>query len=117
MSIQSNKSCMRNILKTIVRYRWLEIYYRWNGMHTITDRFLHNHWFARCSHWPDMSQCTKKKHKSWVAGRKNNFSSKNVDVNELNLEIQHLLPEGLVSYKSIDTVCDATEAVIYPIEL
>jgi hypothetical protein len=34
-------------------------------------------------------------------------------VNELNLKIQHLLPGDLVSYKSIDTVCDATEAVNY----
>jgi hypothetical protein len=39
-----------------------------------------------------------------------------VDVNELNLNIQHLLPRDLVSYKSIDTVCDATEAVNYPTE-
>jgi hypothetical protein len=36
-----------------------------------------------------------------------------VDVNELNLKIQHLLPGDLVSYKSIDTVCDTTEAVNY----
>jgi ATP-dependent DNA helicase PIF1 len=39
-----------------------------------------------------------------------------VDVNELNLKIQHLLPGDLVSYKSIDTVCNATEAVNYPPE-
>jgi hypothetical protein len=39
-------------------------------------------------------------------------AAKNVDVNELNLKIQHLLPGDLVSYKSIDKVCDATEAVI-----
>jgi hypothetical protein len=39
-----------------------------------------------------------------------------VDVNELNLKIQHLLPRDLVSYKSIDTICDATEAVNYPTE-
>jgi hypothetical protein len=37
--------------------------------------------------------------------------AKNVDVNELNLKIQYLLPGDLGSYKSIDTVCDATEAV------
>jgi ATP-dependent DNA helicase PIF1 len=41
---------------------------------------------------------------------------KNVDVNELNLKIQHLLPGDLVSYKSIDTVCDAAKAVNYPTE-
>jgi ATP-dependent DNA helicase PIF1 len=39
-----------------------------------------------------------------------------VDDNELNLKIQHLLQGDLVSYKSIDTVCDATEAVNYPTE-
>jgi ATP-dependent DNA helicase PIF1 len=42
--------------------------------------------------------------------------AKNMDVNELNLKIQHLLPGVLVSYKSIDTICDATEAVNYPRE-
>ena len=41
------------------------------------------------------------------------LAAKNVDVNELNLKIQNLLPGDLVSYKSIDTVCDATEAVNY----
>jgi ATP-dependent DNA helicase PIF1 len=39
------------------------------------------------------------------------LAAKKVDVNELNLKIQHLLPGYLVSYKSIDTVCDAIEAV------
>jgi hypothetical protein len=45
-----------------------------------------------------------------------NLVAKNVDVNELNLKIQHLLPGNLVLYKFIDTVCDATEAVNYPTE-
>jgi ATP-dependent DNA helicase PIF1 len=43
-----------------------------------------------------------------------------MDVNELNLKIQHLLSGDLVSYKSIDTVCVlqyATEAINYPTEL
>jgi hypothetical protein len=44
------------------------------------------------------------------------LAAKNVYVNELNLKIQHLLPGDIVSYKSIDTVCDATEAVNYPTE-
>jgi hypothetical protein len=39
-----------------------------------------------------------------------------MDVDELNLMIQHFLLEDLVSYKSIDTVCDATEAINYPTE-
>jgi ATP-dependent DNA helicase PIF1 len=39
-----------------------------------------------------------------------------VDISELNLKIQHLLPGDLVSYKFIDTVCDATKAVNYPTE-
>jgi ATP-dependent DNA helicase PIF1 len=38
------------------------------------------------------------------------------NVNELNLKIQHLLSGDLVSYKSIDTVCDATDAVNYTTE-
>jgi hypothetical protein len=40
-----------------------------------------------------------------------------MNVNELNLKIQHLLPGNSVIYKSIDTVCDATEAVNYPTEI
>jgi ATP-dependent DNA helicase PIF1 len=51
----------------------------------------------------------------WLAERAI-LVTKNVDVNELNLKIQHLLPVDLVSYKSKDTVCDATEAVNYPTE-
>jgi hypothetical protein len=49
----------------------------------------------------------------WLTKRANS-AAKNVDVNELNLKIQHLSPGDLVSYKSIDTVFDATEAVNYP---
>jgi hypothetical protein len=33
---------------------------------------------------------------------------------KLPTNLQHLLPGDLVSYKSIDTVCDAIEAVNYP---
>jgi hypothetical protein len=51
-----------------------------------------------------------------VASIKTILAVKNVNVNELNLKIQHLLPGDLVSYKSIDTVCDATKAVNYPTE-
>jgi hypothetical protein len=36
-----------------------------------------------------------------------------VDVNKLNLKIQNLLPGELVLFNSIDTVCDATEALHY----
>jgi hypothetical protein len=49
----------------------------------------------------------------WLAER-TILAAKNVDVNDLNLKIQHLLTGDLVSYKSINTVCDATEAVNYP---
>jgi hypothetical protein len=42
--------------------------------------------------------------------------AKNVDANELNLKIQHLLPGDLVSYKSIDIVCHAIESVNYSTE-
>jgi hypothetical protein len=48
--------------------------------------------------------------------QKANLAAKNVDVNELNRKIQHLLLGDLVSYKSIDTVCNATETVNYPTE-
>jgi ATP-dependent DNA helicase PIF1 len=44
------------------------------------------------------------------------LAAKNLDVNELNLKILHLLPGDLVSYKSIDTVCYITKAVNYPTE-
>jgi ATP-dependent DNA helicase PIF1 len=50
----------------------------------------------------------------WLAERAI-LAAKNVDVNELSLKI-HLLPGNLVTYKSIDIVCDATEAVNYPTE-
>jgi ATP-dependent DNA helicase PIF1 len=51
----------------------------------------------------------------WLAER-TILATKNEDVNELNLKIQYLLPGDLVSYKSIDTVCDATEVLNYPTE-
>jgi hypothetical protein len=51
-----------------------------------------------------------------VVGKIAILAAKNVDVNELNFKIQNLLPGDLVSYKSIDTVCDAIEAANYPIE-
>jgi hypothetical protein len=55
------------------------------------------------------------KNHEWQAERAT-LAAKNVDVNGLNLNIQHFLPGDLVSYKSIDTVSDATEAVNYPTE-
>ncbi|XP_073972868.1 uncharacterized protein [Rhodnius prolixus] len=51
----------------------------------------------------------------WLAERAI-LAAKNVDVNGLNLKIQQLLPGDLVSYKSIDAVCDTNETVNYPIE-
>ena len=51
----------------------------------------------------------------WLA-EKAIFEAKNVDINELNFLIQHLLPGDLVLYKSIVTVCDANEAVSYSSE-
>jgi hypothetical protein len=51
----------------------------------------------------------------WLAERAI-LATKNVDVNELNLKIQYLLPRDLVSYKSIDIVYDATDTVNYPSE-
>jgi hypothetical protein len=51
----------------------------------------------------------------WLAER-TILATKNVDVNELNLKIQNLLPGDSMSYKSIDTICDATEVVNYSTE-
>ena len=51
----------------------------------------------------------------WLAERVI-LQAKNVDVKDLNFKIQQLLPGELVLYKLIDTVCDASEAVIYPTE-
>jgi hypothetical protein len=52
----------------------------------------------------------------WLAEKAIKLAIKNVDVNELNLKIQHLVPGDLVLYKSIDTVCGPIEAVNYPTE-
>ncbi|XP_044576914.1 ATP-dependent DNA helicase pif1-like [Cotesia glomerata] len=51
----------------------------------------------------------------WLAERAI-LAAKNADIDNLNLKIQQLLPGNLVSYKSIDTVCDASEAVNFPTE-
>jgi hypothetical protein len=48
-----------------------------------------------------------------VAARKSFLAAKNADFNDFNFKIQKFLPGELLSYKSIDTVCDATEAVNY----
>lgn len=40
----------------------------------------------------------------------------NADVNDLNFKIQELLPDELVSYKSIDLVCNANSTVNYTTE-
>ncbi|XP_015602996.1 uncharacterized protein LOC107271468 [Cephus cinctus] len=49
---------------------------------------------------------------AWLAERAI-LAAKNVDVDDLNFKIQQSLPHDLVLYKSIDTVCDANEAVNY----
>ncbi|CAB3227232.1 unnamed protein product [Arctia plantaginis] len=43
-------------------------------------------------------------------------NAKNVDVDEINFQIQQLLPGDLMSFKSIDTVVDENESVNFPIE-
>jgi hypothetical protein len=48
-----------------------------------------------------------------VAGRKGNFSSKKCGCQRIESQDKHLLPGDMVSYKSIDIVCYATEAVNY----
>ncbi|XP_071033020.1 uncharacterized protein [Parasteatoda tepidariorum] len=54
-------------------------------------------------------------HHEWLAERAI-LAAENADVNELNLKIQQLLPGNLVTYKSVDTVCDLTEARNFPTE-
>ncbi|KAL4091027.1 hypothetical protein QTP88_025769 [Uroleucon formosanum] len=44
------------------------------------------------------------------------LATKNVDVDEINFQIQQLLPGDLMSFKSIDTVVDENESVNFPIE-
>ena len=44
------------------------------------------------------------------------LASKNVDVDEINFQIQQLLPGDLMSFKSIDTVDNENESVNFPIE-
>ncbi|GFV79733.1 ATP-dependent DNA helicase [Trichonephila clavipes] len=39
------------------------------------------------------------------------LAAKNVDVDEINFQIQQLLPGDLMSFKSIDTVVDENESV------
>ncbi|PIM96964.1 DNA helicase [Handroanthus impetiginosus] len=63
--------------------------------------------------FPDIN--TRYLNHEWLAERAI-LAAKNVDVNDLNFKIQQLLPGDLVSYKSIDTVCDTNEAVNYPAE-
>jgi len=49
----------------------------------------------------------------WLAKRAI-LVAKNVNVNVLIFKIQQLLPRDLVSYKSIDKVCDTNETISYP---
>ena len=50
-----------------------------------------------------------------LMNRKNKLP-RNVDVNEINFHIQQILPGGLMSFKSIDTVIDENEIVNFPTE-
>ena len=63
--------------------------------------------------WAHIPRCTHKIHKSCLAGRNGHFGS---NVNDLNFKIQQSFPGDLISYKSINTVCDANKAVNYPAE-
>lgn len=44
------------------------------------------------------------------------LAAKNVNVDEINFQIQQLLPGDLMSFKSIDTVVDKNESINFPTE-
>ncbi|XP_029172028.1 uncharacterized protein LOC114941268 [Nylanderia fulva] len=52
---------------------------------------------------------------NWLSDRAI-LAAKNVEVDEINFQIQQLLPGDLMSFKSIDTVVDENESVNFPIE-
>ncbi|XP_042907693.2 uncharacterized protein [Parasteatoda tepidariorum] len=52
-------------------------------------------------------------HHEWLAERVI-LAAKNVDVNELNLKMQQLLPGNLVTFKAVDAVCDPIEVANLP---
>nr|XP_042913409.1 uncharacterized protein LOC122273401 [Parasteatoda tepidariorum] len=54
-------------------------------------------------------------HHEWLAERTIS-AAKYVNVIELNLKIKQLLPGNLVTYKSVDAVCDPIEAANFPTE-
>ncbi|XP_071037928.1 uncharacterized protein [Parasteatoda tepidariorum] len=54
-------------------------------------------------------------HREWLAEWAI-LAAKNVDVSELNLKIQQILPGILVTYKSVVAVCDPIEAANFPTE-
>ncbi|XP_054719193.1 uncharacterized protein LOC129228538 [Uloborus diversus] len=52
---------------------------------------------------------------NWLCNRAI-LATRNVDVDEINFQIQQLLPGNLMSFHSIDTVVDENEAVNFPTE-
>ncbi|XP_054710866.1 ATP-dependent DNA helicase pif1-like [Uloborus diversus] len=52
---------------------------------------------------------------NWLCNRAI-LAARNVDVDEINFQIQQLLPGNLMSFNSIDTVVDENEAVNFPTE-
>jgi len=52
---------------------------------------------------------------NWISERAI-LAAKNSDVDEINFQIQQLLPGNLMCFKSIDTVVDENETVNYPTE-
>jgi hypothetical protein len=112
LAIQSKKSCVRKILKTLLDIGDGKVTTDETGcikLPTVSAQSLICKMLSLTRYFPmytDNIQIMS----GWQK------VAKNVDINELNLKVQHLLPGDLVSYKSIDTVYDVTEAVNYPTE-
>jgi len=92
------KSCVQKILKTIVRY------WRWERDETGCIKLPNDFCTIIYSQDALIDQICPSVHRQytnheWLAERAI-LVAKNVEVNELNLKIQNLLPENLVSYKS-----------------
>ncbi|XP_044591378.1 ATP-dependent DNA helicase PIF1-like [Cotesia glomerata] len=75
--------------------------------------------YSKLRHWGDFTQYIQSNNNylnhNWLSHRAI-LAAKNVDVDEINFQIQQLLPGDLMSFKSIDTVVNENESVNFPTE-